>query len=77
MYEEHQLKLGSNLSNYNYLDFITFSILGTLKLVLSLLTMADNTCMEELEAAIENINATLKKFMEVEEVRHAEYMESS
>jgi hypothetical protein len=36
--------------------------------------MAD---MNELEAAIQSINATLKKFMEVEEVRHAEYMESS
>jgi hypothetical protein len=50
--------------------------LGTLKLVLSLLTMADNTCMEELEAAIENINATLKKLMQAEEIRHTEYMQS-
>ncbi|MCI92944.1 hypothetical protein A2U01_0114242, partial [Trifolium medium] len=29
--------------------------------------MADNTCMEELEAAIQAINGTLKKFMQAEE----------
>ncbi|MCI88662.1 hypothetical protein A2U01_0109949, partial [Trifolium medium] len=37
-------------------------------MVLSLFTMADNnTCMEELEATIQAINATLKRFMQAEE----------
>jgi hypothetical protein len=46
-------------------------------LVLSLITMAeDDISMNELEAAIQGLNATLKRFMEAEEVRHNEYLRS-
>jgi hypothetical protein len=36
----------------------------------------DDICMNQLEAAIQGLNATLKKFMENEEIHHAEYMQS-
>jgi len=46
-------------------------------MVLSSITMAeDDISMNELEAAIQGLNATLKKFMEDEEIRHTEYMQS-
>ncbi|XP_058732327.1 uncharacterized protein LOC131603891 [Vicia villosa] len=35
--------------------------------------MADNTCLNGLEAAIKRLNATMKTFMEKEDVRYAEY----
>ncbi|MCI11409.1 hypothetical protein A2U01_0032511, partial [Trifolium medium] len=39
------------------------------------LTMADNTRMKGLEAAINGINATMKKMMEDADARHNDYMQ--
>lgn len=38
--------------------------------------MANDTCMNGLEAAIQRLNATLKKFMEDEVARYTEYTRS-
>ncbi|XP_058723230.1 uncharacterized protein LOC131595028 [Vicia villosa] len=39
----------------------------------SLLSLFDSNCMNELEAAIQRLNATMKKFIEEEDVRYTEY----
>ncbi|GAU33596.1 hypothetical protein TSUD_359760 [Trifolium subterraneum] len=38
--------------------------------------MVDDNCMNELEATIQSISATLKKFLQTEELRHIEYLRS-